>query len=150
MPASIQERRAFWDSSALIPLLVRQIGSARARQLLRIHSKPVVCWLTLVELNSALARLIREGALKPAGRDVALGQLAGLEAVWVEVSPTVEVRTLAADLPYRYNLRAADALQLASALVWSGGRPRGRAFVTLDERLAEAARSSGFKVLSAS
>jgi predicted nucleic acid-binding protein len=148
MPASGQALWAFWDSSALVPALVRQTGSTRARQLLRIHSKPVVCWLTLVELNSALARLVREGVLKPAGRDVALRQIATLEAVWVEVSPTIEVRTLAAELPYKYNLRAADAFQLASALVWCGGRPRGRAFITLDERLAEAAQSAGFKALS--
>ena len=140
--------QAFWDSSALVPALVRQTGSRRARQLLRVHPKPVVCWLTMVELNSALARLIREGALELPGRAVALRQVAALEAVWVEVSSTIEVRTLAAELPYKYNLRAADAVQLASALVWSGGRPRGRALVTLDERLAEAARSSGFKVLS--
>ena len=142
------DSRAFWDSSGLIPALVRQASSGRTRQFLRIHSKAVVCWLTPVELNSALAPLLRGGALKPAGLHFALGQVAALEARWVEVSPTIELHALAAELLYKHNLRAADALQLGSALVWCGGRPRARSFITLDERLAEAARAVGFKVLS--
>lgn len=40
--------------------------------------------------------------------------------------------------------RAADGLQLAAALTWARGRPPGHAFVSLDARLAEAARREGF------
>jgi hypothetical protein len=44
-------------------------------------------------------------------------------------------------------LRAADALQLAAALVWSDESPTGEGFVSLDDRLREAARRQGFEVL---
>jgi predicted nucleic acid-binding protein len=43
-------------------------------------------------------------------------------------------------------LKAADALQLAAARVWAGDVADGE-LVTLDERLALAARLEGFRVL---
>jgi predicted nucleic acid-binding protein len=46
-------------------------------------------------------------------------------------------------------LRAADALQLASALVACDERPDRLPLVTLDERLAAAAMREGFRVLGA-
>jgi hypothetical protein len=44
-------------------------------------------------------------------------------------------------------LRAADALQLAAALVACDERSDMLAFVTLDDRLAKAARRGGFVVV---
>jgi predicted nucleic acid-binding protein len=44
-------------------------------------------------------------------------------------------------------LSAADALQLAAALVMTEERPTGTEFVTFDIRLAEAANKEGFPVL---
>jgi hypothetical protein len=46
-------------------------------------------------------------------------------------------------------LRATDALQLAAALVWCDETPRGEPFVCLDERLGDAARREGFRLLPA-
>jgi hypothetical protein len=46
-----------------------------------------------------------------------------------------------------HDLRAADALQLAAAIEAAEGRPRGLGFVTLDLRLADAARREGFRVI---
>jgi uncharacterized protein len=43
-----------------------------------------------------------------------------------------------------HSLRAADALQLAAAFVVSGSQPSTLEVVTLDERLASAARREGF------
>jgi hypothetical protein len=45
-----------------------------------------------------------------------------------------------------HDLRGADALQLAAALVASGERPQTLGFATLDQRLALAARAEGFLV----
>jgi predicted nucleic acid-binding protein len=47
-----------------------------------------------------------------------------------------------------HTLRAADALQLAAALVASRERPQDLPFVTLDEHLAEAAEREGFPLVS--
>jgi predicted nucleic acid-binding protein len=44
-------------------------------------------------------------------------------------------------------LRAADALQLAAAIIAADSEPRSLAFVTLDDRLARAAEREGFPVV---
>ena len=44
----------------------------------------------------------------------------------------------------RYDLRAADALQLAAALGWCEDAPQGRVFLTADRKLREAVLLSGF------
>ncbi len=47
-------------------------------------------------------------------------------------------------------LRAADALQLAAAFTASERRPASLEIVTLDERLADAARKEGFTLIDVS
>ncbi len=46
-----------------------------------------------------------------------------------------------------YDLKTGDALQLAAALVWSEGKPRGRQFVAADDRLLAAASHEGFTTI---
>jgi predicted nucleic acid-binding protein len=46
----------------------------------------------------------------------------------------------------RYGVRAADAVQLAAALVWCRERPNRRPFICVDERLCRAATEAGFAV----
>lgn len=60
------------------------------------------------------------------------------------IAPTDELRRRAARLLAFHPLRAADALQLAAALVWCEEQPSGEIFVSLDERLREAAHQEGF------
>jgi len=59
-------------------------------------------------------------------------------------SQPVRRRSVAERLLTVHPLRAADALQLAAALVWSEGSPDQRAFACLDDRFREAARKEGF------
>ena len=136
----------FWDTSAIIPLLVDEPGSGAMRSLLAADDLMVVWWGTLVECRSAVARRQREGGLAREVASQALERLACLRAAWVEVLPTGEVRDQAIRLLQRHPLRAADALQLGAAGVASGGKPEGMQFVTLDGRLAEAARLEAFQV----
>ena len=63
------------------------------------------------------------------------------------LAPSDEVRHRAGRLLATHPLRAADALQLAAALVWSEEQPLGEVFVSLDDRLREAARREGFALL---
>lgn len=58
-----------------------------------------------------------------------------------------ELATIALRLLASHPLRAADALQLAAALVWARGQPGGHEIVCLDDRLASAALLEGFTVL---
>ena len=136
---------AFWDTSAIVPLCVGQAGSGFAREALRDKSI-AVWWGTSVETTSAFARLARAGELDPQNFRMAMTRLAALRGMWIEVQPNEGLRNLAEELVQRHPLRAADALQLAAAVIWSRRQPRKRAFVCLDGRLAEAASQEGFSV----
>jgi predicted nucleic acid-binding protein len=134
---------AFWDASALVPLCLPGPADPRARRLLR-EQKPVVWWGTPVEMAGAFARLRREGHLTPTQAESARTRLDILRRAWLEVQPIAEVRELAEDLIERRELRAADALQLAAALVWCNRRPARRHFICQDRRLRRAASEEGF------
>jgi predicted nucleic acid-binding protein len=63
---------------------------------------------------------------------------------WFVIQPSGPLRRAAIQLLERYDLRAADSLQLAAALAWCEGSPQGRIFLTADERLHRAASHMGF------
>lgn len=138
----------FWDSSALLPLLVEEGRSAACRHVLRRDRSIAVWALTSVELTSALHRQHREGALTAEGLEEALARLDSAAAKWTEVEALVTVRERAVRLLAVHPLTSADGLQLAAALVLAGERPRGRGFVCADVRLAAAARAEGFSVIA--
>lgn len=136
----------FWDASALVPLCCAQPASAQVNRLARADETMVVWWATPVEIVSALARLGREGALTAADVNATLALLGTLREAWTEVLPVDGVRERAERLLRAHSLRAADALQLAAALVWVADRPAGAVLVTLDDRLRTAATQEGFTV----
>ncbi len=137
----------FWDSSALVPLLVNEDESGiRAGQLLE-DATLAVWWGTSVECESALQRRVRDGSLKPAGLRQAHLRLQALNAAWHEVPPTVSVRTLAVRILRTHPLRAADSLQLAAALTLSQALPQPLTFLSSDLRLVTAAEIEGLVVV---
>ena len=135
----------FCDSSALVPLFSGQSGSADSRPLLNRKSV-AVWWGTVVEITSGLARLAREGTIDGPRMAKACARVRALREQWIEVQPSERVRQIALLLLERHALTAADALQLAAALVWANERPQSRSFVCLDARLSDAARKEGFEV----
>lgn len=137
---------AFWDASAIVPLCCSQPATAPGRRLQRELTRMVVWWGTPLEARSAFARLVRERHLTSEGRASAIGRLEALRVAWDEILPTERVRRLGEELPDAHGLRAADAAQLAAALVWCRERPRQRPFVCFDERLRAAAIALGFSV----
>jgi predicted nucleic acid-binding protein len=142
----VKKTTAFWDSSALVPLCIRQAGSRQAQLYLRKFDL-VVWWGTYVEVHSAVCRLHRERLINDANKQGALARLRLLSRGWREVGPDDQVRDLAAESLDKYVLRAADALQLAASLIWCQKRPSRRDFVSADRRLLQAAAAAGFSVL---
>lgn len=136
----------FWDSSALVPLLVTETDSARRTAVLQADREIAVWWGTLIECESALQRRLREGALDATSVRQARTRLATLAVAWHEVPPTAAVRTLAIRLLRTHALRAADAQQLAAALVLAHAGLSGLAFLSADTRLADAAEIEGLTV----
>ena len=133
----------FWDSSALVPLLLQQPQTKRVRHLLEEDDELVVWWGSAVECASAIARLHRDGHLSAAAERDARSLLNVLRKSWFEVQPGDAVREQAMRLLRVHSLRAAAALQLAAALEWAGAPPEG-GFVTFDKHLLEAALREGF------
>lgn len=140
---------AFWDSSALVPLLVHEAASRRAHAELR-KFLPVVWWGTPVEIHSAISREHRLGQLSDREVQKALAQLAILVRGTKEILPGDHVRDLARKMLDVYDLRAADSLQLAAALVWCRERPARSNFLGADGRLLDAVRAQGFSVVDLS
>lgn len=133
----------FWDSSAVVPLLVNEDRTDAALARAREDAELAVWWGTPVECASAIARLEREGA--PAARVFeAFARLDEIAQAWTEVEPSEEIRQVARRLLRVHPLRAADALQLAAAYIVAEGRPATLEVLTLDDRVRLAALKEGF------
>lgn len=137
----------FWDTSAVVPLCLLEPETSRVRALAEADPALVVWWGTRTECVSAVVRRQREGRLGPTVAERARRALLALAAEWSEVLPSELVRNRTERLLGVHNLRAADAFQLAAALLWSRGETSTRAVVSLDDRLREAAHREGFRVL---
>ena len=84
----------------------------------------------------------RDGLLGDSAAAAAIERLDVLGAAWLEMHPSAPLRRTAMRLLRVHPLRAADALQLAAAIAAAArGRVAVWAFVTLDDRLAQAAVS---------
>jgi uncharacterized protein len=136
----------YWDSSAIAPLLVVEDATESRKALLRSDPVMTVWWASRLECASALNRLRREGALSEASLTRTLRELSLMAASWFEVQPADAVRGRALRLLRVHPLRAADALQLAAALIAVGEDTGALTFVSNDERLREAAEKEGFVV----
>lgn len=139
--------RAFWDTSAVVPLCCHQDASQELRRIARKVKRMTTWWGTTVEAQSAFSRLVRDGLMTARGLKQATARLEVQRQAWVEVLPSDRVREIAETLPGQYGLRALDSFQFAAALVWCKEQPRGRLFVCCDVRLTEAATKAGFDVL---
>ena len=137
----------FWDSSALVPLLVEESTSQACRELLRTDSEIAAWTLSPAELCAAIHRKARAGELSHQATDTALHRLDLLAKAWTEVTHVGLVRERACRLLAVHVLRAADSLQLGAALVLTQEQPKGVEFVCNDDRLAQAARAEGFAVI---
>jgi hypothetical protein len=132
-----------------VPLIVRQRASDRMRSLYRSDNDVLAWWGSRIECESALARLERDGLLRPVSASAARARLARFAETWQEVQPGEPVRDAACRYLRVHELRAADALQLAAGAAAAEGRPQTLDFVCLDERLAAAAEREGFRVVGA-
>jgi uncharacterized protein len=139
----------FWDTSALVPLIVDEPATETMRRLISRDRDVIVWMLTGVELLSTLGRL---GRAAPELMDVLPG--VRLEAMdlfkrWATVTHVEGVRRRAERLVGVHPLAAADAMQLGAALIASGDRPETLDFVTLDRHLGRCAQLEGFRVVGA-
>ena len=134
----------FWDSSAIVPLLVDEAKSESLTGQLREDPEPAIWWTTPVECQSAIQRRYRDGVIAATELPAINERLRHLLQHVDTVAPTDDLTRRAARLLAVHPLRAADALQLAAALLWSEEQPHGESVVSLDARLRDAAAREGF------
>jgi uncharacterized protein len=137
----------FADSSALVKLYVDEDGHDAVRSL----GPMVISQLARVEVPAALWRGHRRGALgaRATATLVALfeSEYHGERPRFGVVAPVVAVLDDAARVAGLHELRAYDAVQLASARAAARADDRVRTFAAFDAKLREAAAREGFVVL---
>jgi len=115
--------------------------------LLRDDPELAIRVLTQVEIESALWRRHRGGDIRDNQRVKAQRRFNETVSVALAISDIFAVASRARRLLATHNLRSANALQLAAALLACDDEPARLPFVTLDDRLADAATREGFTVL---
>lgn len=136
----------YWDSSALVVLLVDQPHSVRLRELYEEDPEIVTWTLSEVEIRSALQRLGRESAVDERSLQLGMQQADALWRRVFAVTAIEAVKARAKRLLGVHPLRAADALQLGAAIASCYDDPSGASFVCLDDRLGSAAAREGFSL----
>ena len=136
----------FWDSSAIVPLVVDEEETDYCLKTLSDDQEMLIWCLSRLEVMSALCRRVREGALNERYFLEAKRHLNDLVEHAYEVKAIEKVRQRALRLLEVHPLRAADACQLASALVATQEDPDRLVMVCFDQQLNNAAIKEGFIV----
>ena len=127
---------AFWDASALVSLCVRQSTTPHAISLYGTYDV-VVWWATPVEIASALARLQRMKELDSLDWAKATNVAKKLSRLWSVIQTSERVRATSIELVDRFDLRAADSVQLGATLEWCEYAPQDRVFLMADQKLRD-------------
>ena len=129
---------AYFDSSALVKLVIDEAGSDDAAALWDAADVVLASRVASPEVRAALAAAHR-------GRRLTDEQLVDANRLWAEFSGalrvvelTAEIARQAGDLAEEHALGGVDAIHLASALLLAGHRP---VVATWDSRLHAAVRA---------
>ena len=131
----------YLDTSALLKAFIAEEGTAEVRAWMQAAGVLASSGIAALEVASALARLLREGATKAA---IAKARVA-FAAAWKDFAQVEvdEVLGQAARLVAKHPLRSLDAIHLASALrIQRAARYR---FACFDDCLSGAARQKGWR-----
>ncbi len=131
---------AYFDTSALLKLVIAEAGADQASLLWERASEVVVSRLVWPEALAALAAARRGRRLTEEGHAAAVRLFRDLFGRCTVVSVADHLVERAAELASGYDLRAADAIHLATALAVM---EPGSIFVTWDKRLQQAAIEAG-------
>jgi uncharacterized protein len=136
---------AYFDTSALIPLLVEESGSEVASRLWGQADHVVSVRLIYAEARAALAQARRGGRLDPAAADASLAQLEHLYQQLDRIEVDDDLVRRAGALADELDLRGYDAVHLAAVERVAGDRT---VLLTGDGDLLRAAPRLGIAVTS--
>jgi uncharacterized protein len=106
---------AYFDTSALIPLLVDEPGSERAARVWDVADHVIAVRLIYAEARAALAQANRMGRLAAADLTTAIDGLEGLYAGLDLLEVDEQLVRRAGELAQHHALRGYDAIHLAAA-----------------------------------
>jgi len=134
---------AYFDTSAVIPLIIGEPSSSRCVQLWNEATRSISVRLLYPESRAALARAERMRRITKRQHAAAVVELERLTAEMDRVEITEELARNAGDLAHAHQLRGYDAVHLAAAMAALDAE---LVLVTGDANLAAAARAVGMAV----
>lgn len=134
---------AYFDTSALIPLLIEEPTTLVCQRLWNDAARVASVRLVYTEASAALAKAHRMARLTTTQLEGALGALDDIVAEVDHVEVTDQLVRAAGALARTHGLRGYDALHLGAGLLVSDDDV---VFVTGDSRLASAAHTMGIAV----
>jgi predicted nucleic acid-binding protein len=132
---------AYLDSSAIVKLyLIDEAGAIDLQAIISASAGLVTSRLSYVEVRAGLASARRAARLAPKEHDDALASFHDAWPAYDVIELTEAVGARAGMIAEGFGLRAADAIQLASALELDLEETM---LVAWDDRLVQAARAAG-------
>jgi len=137
---------AYFDTSVLVKNYVEEMGSARARALLRSHSF-LSSSITPVELMSALMRRKSRGELKAEDLPRILARVREDRPYWKLVDVGLSVLSQGEELIQKAQMRTLDAIHIASLVTFQATSGIRIPFITSDSRQRDAAEQINLDVV---
>lgn len=137
---------AFWDSSALVKLLVEEEGTDTAVTLWDDAARVVASRLSIPEVSAALAAAERGGRIDELRARAALDEWRRYRDALDIIEVSAEIAEQASGVAIKHPLSGADAVHLATARAL---RDHELVLATWDRRLGAAAAAEGLSVIGA-
>ena len=134
---------AYFDTSAVIPLVVGEPSSTICTRLWNEATHSMSARLLYPEARAALARAERKGRITKRQHNAAVAELEAIITEIDHVEITEDLARYAGELAHAHQLRGYDAVHLAAAIAALDAE---LVLVTGDHDLANAARSLGVSV----
>jgi len=137
---------AYFDSSVLAKIYVREIGSTTARRLVRSR-QVITSSIAGLELMSAFRRNLTSGSIDEKSYSTIVERFQQHRNKWrcVELMPAA--LEAAEEYVSRFDIRAPDAIHVACATISRGRFPRDLSFITADARQRAVAAILGLDVI---
>jgi predicted nucleic acid-binding protein len=137
---------AYFDTSALVKNYVQEVGSARAGELLRSHTF-LSSSIVPVELMSALIRRKSRRELRADAIPAILARVRHDRPYWKLMDVGAPVLSQAEEIIQSVQMRALDAIHIASLLAFQAASGIRVPFVTADGRQRDAAEQMKLDVV---
>ena len=134
---------AYFDSSVLVKVYIREPGSARGRQLVRTR-QVITSAIAGLELLSAFRR---NGSIDEDAHSEILKRFSQHREKWRFVELTSTVLENAERYVSDFDVRALDAIHIASAMISRDRFPKGLPLITADFRQRQVAIQLGLQVI---